>query len=187
MRLIYIVLCLSFFLGSCKDAQHRAYLEEIEEMQKELVVMDSLSREHTVDSIGLITGQIRLVIVRIQNNYFPDSINLEEAGMINDYKAIRKTLESNSGNLAKVKAAIPEVQVSLQNLAHDIDNGVGERDKYGEHVEFEKAKVAHLRELLGFYIKTKDETLTRYRDIGPKVEAFSIDLVEKRKKEQGIE
>jgi seryl-tRNA synthetase len=187
MRLLYFVAFLSLILGSCKDAQHRAYLEEIEEMQNELIIMDSLAREHVLDSLGLITGQIRLVVLRIQNNYFPDSINMEEAGMINDYKAIRKKLESNSGNLAKVKAALPELQLSLQNLAHDIDNGVGEREKYGEHLEFEKDKLNQVRELLDFYIKTKDENMAKYREIGPKIEEFSIELVEKRKKEQGIE
>lgn len=181
----FLPLAFSFFLFvGCKDAQHEVYLNEIDELQNQLNEMDSLSRIHNLDTLGQITGNIRLVTLRVQNNYFPDSIDMEIAGMMNAYKMVRKKLESNSGNLAKVKVAIPEVQKTLEDLAHDIDNGVGEREKYNDHLNFERDKVNQIKELLDFYIKTKEEAMTLFAEVGPKVEAFSLELVAKRQSEQ---
>jgi chaperonin cofactor prefoldin len=183
MKHLILFAFLATLLVSCKDAEQKAFLAEIDELQQQLLEIEQLAQDHTVDSIGIHVAEINNTLLRIQNNYFPDSIDLEIAGMLNQYKMIRKRLQSNSGNLAKVKAALPEVKEALTHLAHDIEHGVGNRELYGEHVAFERDKVNQMQELIDFYIKGKDDNLSLYLEIGPKVEAFSMELLEKRKSE----
>ena len=176
-------LILALLLGSCKDAEKEAYLAEIDQMNNQLDSLWSEIEQNNIDSLRGVTSTIDRVIANVQKNYFPDSIDLEIAGMMNQYKGIKKTLERNSGNLAKAKAAIPEIKETLGHLKHDIVNGAGNRELYAENVEYERGKVNQVDELLSFYFKARDTNLSTFQEIHPKVEAFANELAEKRKQE----
>lgn len=178
-----IFLMLALLLGSCKDAEKEGYLAEIDQMN---VHLDSLWHEieqNNIDTLKGISNTIEMAIAKVQKNYFPDSIDLEIAGMMNAYKGIKKSLERNSGNLGKAKAAIPEIKETLSNLQHDIENGAGNREQYAENVEYERGKVNQVDELLSFYFKARDSNLSKFVEIHPRVEAFANELEEKRNHE----
>ena len=184
MKLNFAVfLMLAVLLGSCKDAEKDAYLLEIDQMNLQLDSLWNEIEQNNIDTLKGISNTVELVIAKVQKNYFPDSIDLEIAGMMNIYKGIKKSLERNSGNLAKAKAAIPEIKETLGNLKHDIENGAGNRDQYAENVEYERGKVKQVDELLSFYFKAQNSSVSSFNDIHAKVEAFANDLEQKRQKE----
>lgn len=170
-------------LGSCKDAEKDAYLVEIDRMNLQLDSLWNEIEQNNSDTLKGISNAIELVIAKVQKNYFPDSIDLEIAGMMNSYKGIKKTLASNSGNLAKAKVAIPEIKETLGNLKHDIESGAGNREQYADNVEYERGKVNRVDELLSFYFKTQNASGTLFSNTHPKAEAFAKELEEKRQNE----
>jgi hypothetical protein len=184
MNLYFAVfLMLAVLLGSCKDAEKDAYLLEIDQMNLQLDSLWNEIEQNNIDTLKGISKTVELVIAKVQKNYFPDSIDLEIAGMMNIYKGIKKSLERNSGNLAKAKAAIPEIKETLGNLKHDIENGAGNREQYAENVEYERGKVKQVDELLSFYFKAQNSSVSSFNDIHAKVEAFANELEQKRQKE----
>jgi chromosome segregation ATPase len=182
-RYFAVFLMLAVLLGSCKDAEKDAYLAEIEQMNLQLDSLWNEIEQNKTDTLKVVTNTIDLVIAKVQKNYFPDSIDLEIAGMMNLYKGIKKTLDRNSGNLAKAKAAIPEIKETLGNLKHDIENGAGNREQYAENVEYERGKVNRVDELLSFYFNAQNASVSSFNDIHAKVEAFANELEQKRQKE----
>lgn len=179
-RYFTIFIVLSVFLGSCKDAEKERHLAEIDAMNTQLDSLWSEIEQNDIDSIRSVSSTIESVIAKVQKNYFPDSIDLEIAGMMNKYKGVKKSLQYNSGNLAKAKAAIPEIKETLGNLRHDIENGAGNREKYSENVDFERGKVKQVDELLSFYFKARNESLTTFQEVHPKVSKFADELEAKR-------
>jgi hypothetical protein len=185
MKLNFAVfLMLAVLLGSCKDAEKDAYLLEIDQMNLQLDSLWNEIEQNNIDTLKGISNTVELVIAKVQKNYFPDSIDLEIAGMMNIYKGIKKSLERNSGNLAKAKAAIPEIKETLGNLKHDIENGAGNREQYAENVEYERGKVNRVNELLSFYFTARDASVSSFHDTHPKVQAFADELEEKRQNER---
>jgi chromosome segregation ATPase len=182
-RYFAVFLMLAVLLGSCKDAEKEAHLSEIDRMNVHLDSLWNEIEQNNIDTLKGISNTIEMVIAKVQKNYFPDSIDLEIAGMMNAYKGIKKSLERNSGNLAKAKAAIPEIKETLGSLKHDIENGAGNREQYAENVEYERGKVNQVDELLSFYFKARDANVSKFIEIHPKVEAFANELEEKRNQE----
>jgi chromosome segregation ATPase len=183
-RYFTFFLMLAVLLGSCKDAEKEGYLAEIETMNLHLDSLWTNVENNNIDSLRAVSGTIEQVISKVQKNYFPDSIDTEIAGMMNLYKGIKKSMERNSGNLAKAKLAIPEIKETLGNLKQDIENGAGNRDQYAENIEYERGKVNQVTELLSFYFKARNESLKTYHEIHPKVVAFADDLEKKREQEK---
>lgn len=181
MRLLISIFVVSL-LFACKDEQKTKHLEEINSMVQDL---DSLSKVAN-DTSGRVPYNVNMsvqnTILRVKNNYLPDTINYAVAQMMNDYKEIRKAVMSNSGNLAKVKQSIPEVQQKVEDLKHDIKNGVGEREKYQEYINFEKKKIADIEEVLDYYLKTKTKFYNRYDSLHPIVSNFADSLLNAKKK-----
>ena len=176
-------LVLGVLLGSCKDAEKEGYLAEINQMENQLDSLWSEIEENNMDSLKGITSTISTVIDKVQKNYFPDSVDLEIAGKMNLYKGVKKSLERNSGNLAKAKAAIPEINETLSNLKHDIENGAGNREQYADNVAYEQDKVNQVNELLSFYFSAREESLATFQEVHPIIEKFANELEEKRQQE----
>lgn len=162
---------------SCKDEEKANYLKEISSMETELDSLASIIDDTTRRNSTMVNLNVRNTILKVKNNYLPDTIDYGVANMMNDYKEIRKAISSNSGNLAKAKQAIPEVKQKLQDLEHDIKNGVGERERYGEYIAFEQKKVEDIKNVLDYYIKTNKKFYDRYDSLHPIVTNFADSLL----------
>lgn len=172
----YLVFLLPLFFWSCKDQEKSAYLEEIENMTERLDSLETVSKNQKTDSIPHIVLRIEETINKVKKNYIADTIDLRIATLMNKYKDAKKSLSSNTGNLAKAKDAIPEVKNKLEDLKHDISNGVGDREKYQEYINFEKGKIEEIESILNYYVKTNTEYLKQYKDTHPKVKNFADSL-----------
>lgn len=175
LRLSLIIL-LSILIWGCKDQEKSSYLEEIEVMTTKLDSLDTIAKNQKADSIPRIVRTIEETIGRVKKNYIADTIDLELAAMMNSYKDAQKSLSSNTGNLAKAKDAIPEVKEKLEHLKHDIENGVGDREKYQEYINFEGSKIQEIESILEYYIETNKKYLEQFKNAHPKVTNFADSL-----------
>lgn len=180
MRLIFSLLALVIFF-SCKDQQKEKYLSEVGNMEKELDSLSALANDTSKRVPHNVTMDVRNTIIKVKNNYLPDTIDYAIANMMNDYKEIRKAVESNSGNLAKVKQVLPEIDQKVEDLKHDIENGVGEREKYEEYIAYEKKKINDIKEVLDYYLETNKKFYSRYDSLHPIVSNFADSLVNANK------
>lgn len=171
-----LFLSISVVLWSCKDSARDEYLLEISQMEQELDSMLVIAEANRIDTLSKLIDHIKNRTLDVSKHYVPDTIDLEIAKMMNLYKDVRKAMSSNSGNLAKVKNSIPEVQQKLADLRYDIENGLGDREKYGEFVAFERAKVNQIEEILAYYLDVKQEFTDVFRETDPQVQAFIREL-----------
>jgi chromosome segregation ATPase len=172
----YLIIILPLLIWSCKDQEKSTYLQEIEVMTTKLDSLNVVSNNQKNDSISYIVQTVEKTIDRVKKNYIADTINLEIAALMNRYKDAKKSLSSNTGNLAKAKDAIPEVQEKLKDLKHDIENGVGDRDKYQEYFDFEKSKIKEIESILNYYTKTNKKYMKQFQESDPKVQNFADSL-----------
>lgn len=183
MKLLkYLVIVFPVLIWGCKDQEKSSYLEEIEIMSAKIDSLENVSKNQNADSIPTIVNTIGITIDRVKKNYIADTIDLELAALMNRYKDAKKSLSSNTGNLSKARGAIPEVKEKIEHLKHDIENGVGEREKYEEYINFEKDKIQEIESILDYYIKTNKKYLEQYRNAHPKVKSFADSLASQYEK-----
>lgn len=177
MNLIkYLIFIFPLLVLSCKDQEKSSYLEEVKVMSSKLDSLSNTAKDQTSDSIRQVVKTIEETINKVKENYIADTIDLDLAAMMNSYKDVQKVLSSNTGNLAKAKDAIPQVKEKLEHLKHDIENGVGNREKYEEYMNFEKGKIQEIESILKYYIDTNTEYLKKFKTVHPKVKNFADSL-----------
>jgi predicted nucleic acid-binding Zn-ribbon protein len=176
MRLLIPLVFISLLL-SCKDEEKANYLNEVSSIEQELDSLESIVNDTTRRNSTMVNLNVRNTIIKVKKNYLPDTIDYSVANMMNDYKEIRKAISSNSGNLAKAKQAIPEVKQKIEDLKHDIKNGVGERERYKEYIDFEQNKIEDIKNVLDYYIKTNNKFYDRYDSLHPIVTNFADSLL----------
>lgn len=178
----YFIIILPLLIWGCKDQEKSSYLEEIEVMNSKIDSLENVSKNQNSDSIPAIVRTIENTIDKVKENYVADTIDLELAALMNRYKDAKKSLSSNTGNLSKARGAIPEVKEKLGDLKHDIENGVGDREKYQEYINFEKNKIQEIESILDYYIKTNKKYLEQFENTHPKVKNFADSLVSQNAK-----
>lgn len=169
---------LGLTITSCKNDNKKELLSEIDQMEHKLDSLSMIANDTTRYRFEDIVVSVRATILRVQQNYNADTIDYVLADQMNSYKEIRKAISKNSGNLAKAKQTIPEVQEKLVHLKHDIENGVNDRDKYQEFINYEKTKINEIEHVLGYYIETTDKYYNRYDSLHPIIKRIGDSLVE---------
>lgn len=171
MKLVNWIVVTVLFVAvvSCNNSEKEAYISEVDGMIVRLDSLKEIADANVLDSLPFIIDRVKKNTKRFAASYKGDTIDLQIGEMINLYKSVRKGLSRNSGNLAKVRVSIPETVEALTNLKSDISNGVGERDKYQEHILFERDKVDQIDTLLSVYLKNNDEYLSLYEELNVKV------------------
>lgn len=154
-------------LYSCNNKNRGKYIKEIDSMSATLDSLKTIAYDTTGQNTQPILRSVHETIQKIKQNYSSDTIDLELVKKIDAYKEIENALSINSGNLAKAKQAIPEVQLKVDDLRHDVKNGVNDRDKYPEFIEFEKSKINDIRNVLSYYMETKIKYCERYDSLQP--------------------
>ncbi len=176
--LIAFIALTALGISGCQDQHKKQHVASLNQMQSTLDSISSLVNDTNRRNTHTIDMAVRNTIIQVKNNYLPDTINYEVAERMNDYKEIRKALSSNSGNYAKVKQAIPEVQQKIEDLKQDIQNGVGNRDKYEEYIQFERQKIQDIKDIFSYYQKTNKKFIDRFDSLHPIVSEFADSLTQ---------
>jgi len=162
---LYITFALT--LSACNNGNQKELLSEIDEMETTLDSLNVVANDTTRYGTKNIVTSVRETILKVKKHYTTDTIDYELANQMNSYKEIRKGLSKNTSNLTKVKLTIPEVQAKLSDLKHDVENGINDRDKYKEFVNYEKTKIFEISEVLSYYLETSKMFYDRYDSLHP--------------------
>jgi hypothetical protein len=98
------------------------------------------------------------------------------------YKLTRRSLSPLGRSYSVIKKGVKDERVVLSKLKDDIEKGNGERKKYSDYVKFEEDKTNQLRSLLNGYLVEKEKTMKTFFSLYEELNAFSLELLEKRKK-----
>ena len=181
MNRIFIAIGLVVLLVSCSDIKTGEYLKDINSMNTTLDSISIVLKENQIDTLHAVIGAAMQLELRIKNNYYADTIDMELGKKMDAFKRMRKMLPGLGQLNSTILIGIEEQKQSLTLLKDDITKGNGERKKYGEYVEFEQQKVAQLRSLIREYVDGKLSAMTTFNELYPELNAFSMSLLNKPK------
>ena len=170
------VATLGLTMTSCKNENKKELISEIERMESKLDSLLTVANDTTRYRAEDIVTSVRATILKVKQNYMPDTIDYVLADQMNSYKEIRKAVSKNSGNLAKTKQTIPEVLTKLDDLKHDIKNGINDRDKYQDFINYEQTKIDEIEQVLSYYIETTNKYYNRYDSLHPIIKKIGDSL-----------
>ncbi len=181
MNRIFIAIGLIGLIASCSDLKKGEYLKDLESMNTTLDSISIVLKENQIDTLHAVIGAAMQMELRIKNNYYADTIDMELGKKMDAFKRMRKTLPGLGRLSSTIDAGVDEQKKSLVLLRDDIEKGNGDRKKYGEYVEFEQQKVAQLRSLIREYVDGKQSAMTTFNELYPELNAFSMSLLNKPK------
>lgn len=177
--LYFILLTIITITSACSDLKKGEYLNQIEEMNSSLDSISIVLKENEIDTLSGVIGATMQVELRIKNYYYADTIDMELGKKMDAFKRMKKRLPSLGNLYSSIRTGVEEQQKDLALLKGDIENGNGERKKYGEYVQFEQEKVGQLRSLLREYVNGKNESMKTFNELYPELNAFSLSLLDK--------
>lgn len=163
---------------SCSDLKKGEYLTAIEDMNKTIDSVETVLLENQIDTLPQLTVACMGVELRIKNNYYADTIDMELGKKMDAFKRMRKRLKPIAGTFNTIKLGVKDERETLKALKTDIENGNGDRKKYGEYVEFEQQKVNQLRSLIKDYVNEKDLAVKTLDELYDELNVFSLKLLE---------
>jgi hypothetical protein len=153
----------------------------IDQLSKTVDSLQEIIVKSEIDSIGYRKIATQDVELRIKQNFYSDTLNLELGKKMDAYKVMRRKFGPLSRTHKTLETGAAEELIVLNQLKNDIKSGSGERNKYSEYIQFEKNKVLQLSTLLEDYIKEKAKTIETYNRLHPELLAFSFSLIKNKK------
>ena len=96
---------------------------------------------------------------------------------MDDYKLMRKSFDPLGRSYGNLIIGIGEERMTLNNLAADIQNGEGERNKYDTYIVYENNKIKQLKILLNSYISFKNKTMETFFRLHNELDSISRALI----------
>lgn len=179
MKYFFLVMtCLSLY--ACSSSNNEKHLEQIAKMNTSLDSLEKVMLTNEIDTIAALRIATNGVELRIKNNYYSDTIDMELGKKMDAYKVMRRDLGPLSRSYTTVQTGITEERLSLKNLKTDIQNGNGDQSKYQEYVDFENGKVNQLSKILAEYVKEKNKTMETFHKLHKELYDFSIEVMNKK-------
>jgi len=119
---------------------------------------------------------------RIKNYYIEDTIDMVFAEKMTRYKNMRRAFKHMFLEFDKIVLGCDEVKETLRQLKHDIENGDGDRAKYGEYLNYEKSKFDKLVVLAKGYFDSKKTNVATYKELNAEIHDFSMKMQAKNQK-----
>ena len=182
MKYVLLFLPIVILFYSCSDLKKGEQLQSISEMYKSLDSIETVLIENQIDTLPALIVATMGVELRIKNNYYADTIDMALGKKMDAFKVLRKSLQPLGNTYNTVRIGVKEEREILKKLKKDIEQGNGDRQKYGEYVLFEQNKVGQLRSLLREYVEQKNKTMTNFDELNTELNAFSLSLLDKPKK-----
>lgn len=176
---------LAFFtlllLGSCDPASQ--YKTELDEIDSYLHRIDSLETKFdgiVFDSLTMMVEHVKTNENLIKDLYQPDTLNANFGRLMNDSKAIRKTLSDVGGFETTIGDELNAVKHQLMDLKEDILAGLFSDEQIREYIDIEKEALAKVDEIFSNFYITQETEKARYYEVVPQVDAFIEELKAKR-------
>lgn len=181
MKQLLVISLLSLSLFSCADFNRDQLLHQVAKEQKKLSQLNAQLAANVISDVATLKNNTMQTELRIKQNLHLDTINLELAKQLEEFKLMRKSLKPLMKQYLKARKGIDEEKKVLNNLKRDVQDGRGERQRYAEYIRFEKQKVQQLQELTNDYLRSRAQFYQDYHRLFPPVEAFSRTLIQKHR------
>ncbi len=165
------------FSCDSKDEERKILLEEVSEMEKDLDNLKSRLVQNKIDTLSGLELSISSVLLRFKNNLALTEIDSSLNKKMNDYKVIGKNLRQNHRIYSKALKAYDEEKIALKNLKYDIENGLGEFDKYKDYISFEQQKVEIIKKLTESFVTEKNKNIKQFKSIHPELYTYSLEIL----------
>jgi hypothetical protein len=182
MKTILFISLIGFTLFSCADFDRDKLLQRVDKQQKQLNGLNMQLEKYVMKDVASLKNDALQTELRIKQNLHLDTINMELARQLEEFKLMRKSISPLMKQYLKAKNGIKEEEAVLKNLSRDIQEGRGERQRYEEYIQFEKQKVSQLSALTKDYLKARSKFIADHKRLYPPIEAFSYTLIQKRRK-----
>ena len=177
----YFFLLIPFLtIYACSNSSSEKHLDAITKMNTTLDSIEQVVLTNEIDTIAALMVATNGVELRIKNNYYSDSIDMELGKKMDAYKVMRRKLGPLSRSFTTVKTGIADERIALKNLKTDIQNGNGDKSKYQEYIDFEIGKVNQLSKILAEYVVEKTKTMKTFHELHQELYDFSIEVTKKQ-------
>ena len=182
MKTIFFISLVCFTIFSCSDFDREQLIHQVEKQQKMLNQLNTQLEVNTIKDVATLKNNTMQTELRIKQNLHLDTINMDLARQLEEFKLMRKSINPLMKQYLKAKNGVKEEAGVLKNLKRDIDEGRGERQRYNEYIRFEKQKVKQLSALTTDFLNARAKFISDYNRLYPPIEAFSYTLLQKRRK-----
>lgn len=175
---IFLISMLSLLLfTSCHDLKKQKQLKKmdtliltISEISEELKEIDSVKME-------LIWNEVMTIRTSIQENYQSDTLSVELAQELEDYKLTGSQALWVNNNLPIALKTNLETESRIKQLRADILTGVGEREKYDSYIQKEEEQVKDVKTLQQSLQKNSLEAIQKHQELNAKMLEYSKSLI----------
>ncbi len=171
---IYFFFFLMLLFASCADLLRPKQLQRIDEIQSNLIEAKEQLNEIKVDSLEHVLTDMETVDFRIKEYYSGDTISVEFASKLAEYRILIPALKNILRSLNQVDSAIIVRENQLNILKNEIQKSAGNRAKYDENILFEAEEVNAIYDFVKFCDSTASSSLDTFNILQPQIEQFSI-------------
>ncbi len=165
--------------SSCADLRKGDQILAIEVMHKTLDSITTVLIENNYKSVEEIRVESIDVAKKIKDNYNGDTLNLEFAKKLDDYKQMLSSFTPLKKGYILLLKNTKEEKKTLSKLIDDIEKGNGERARYQEFILNEQHKTKQICVLLNDYVTQLKKSLTIYHQNKDAVYDYSFSLIAK--------
>ena len=176
--LILIAVCCS-----CIDLKKPEQEDQIEALNLKITELAGLIVEFPSDSITEIISEILQIEEKIKKYSVNDTLTLENAMQIDEFKKVRIILEDSFDHNSTIVAELEKLKKSISNLQSDIQNSVGDRANYEVNIAFEEEKLNQLTLFIEDYDLKWRTCIETFYNLQPILKVFSEKLEHKNREQ----
>lgn len=173
MNRLFLFLGIILFI-SCSDLKKGEQLQSLDQLSATVDSIEVVLIEHHIDTLKQMLDNAKEVQESIAQFHSSDTIPLEFALRMDEYKLMIQNIPEIEQNQLTLKNSIAEIRASLSNLKVDISNASGEKQKYDEFIAHEKKKVNELREVLTNYDSLRNQLMEHFNELHEEMKEFAL-------------
>ncbi|GAB4131225.1 MAG: hypothetical protein Fur0041_01400 [Bacteroidia bacterium] len=161
--------------SSCSSPDYSKELAEIDALRVTVVRTDSVLKRIDKERAELLHKEISTNAQYIQFNVnkLKDTLDKNTAFLLTEYKALRKEFELVADQHKKLSAALDSINMSLDNLQHDLKNkSLAEGLVAADCVKKESEQVNEAYKIAGEMRSIYDQSLIAFDSLSPKVKDY---------------
>lgn len=163
-------------LISCSDLKRTNQISTIEACQNSLDSIEVVLESNKIDTLELMESASFALIRKIGQNYGTDTVTLEFAQKMDEYKLLVSSIPSVINVQRTLINYLDEIHISLRELKEDIEHASGKKAKYPDYIAFEKKKVQKVRTMAKEYMEKRNRLILNYELVHKEMEVFSEEL-----------
>lgn len=168
---------LIFLFFSCSDFTKGKQVKELTRMKQTIDSIETVLIEHKYEELDRYYKDALIVKSRIKENYYSDTISVEFAQKLDQYKLLMNHTPAIKKAYLKLLNSTNSERELIEKLISDINESNGDRSAYEDYILKEHLKINLLRNNLITYVEKRDESIKIYHSLHDEIYRFSFDLI----------